>query len=170
MSLDEKDLQENDTLEEETLEQTEVEELDDEPDYDTLKAERDDLKKRVSEESAKKLHWKNKATKTAEAKKEPSSRFNKEESDLESRLERQDLRLDGYSIEEVDYLMKNGGKEAVKDKFVMAAIQKLREQDKAEKAVVSSKASGSNMLKGLTEEQIQNMSAAELEKKILAGK
>ena len=52
----------------------------------------------------------------------------------------------------------------------MAAIEKRREQSKAEEAAATSKSKGGGMLKGLTDEQISKMSASELEEKIQSGK
>lgn len=176
-------MQENETPEEETLEETTDEEQvddeqaeDDEPDYDTLKAERDALKKELAANSAKALHWKNKAdkiaAKKAEAKKSPgqTNDSNSSESDLELKLERLELKQEGFNDEEVNYLMKNGGKVATDDKFVMAAIEKLREQSKAEAAVAKSSSTGSGVLKNVTPDQLEKMSSKELEEKILSGK
>lgn len=78
-----------------------------------------------------------------------------------------DLRLDGFKKDEVEFIMKNGGRKALEDQtsFVSIALNTKREQRKAEEA-----ASKTNDNVGLTEverkytpEQLKSMSAEELE-------
>ncbi len=58
--------------------------------------------------------------------------------------ERLELRLDGYSKEEVDYIMANGGSKVLGDKnsFTAIAINTRREQKKAEEAASQTSNSG----------------------------
>lgn len=78
-----------------------------------------------------------------------------------------DLRLDGYSKSEVDFILKNGGRKAIEDpnSFVSLAIKTHKEQQRAEQeASKTSTSGGTETVKGYTPEQIANMSAKELEK------
>lgn len=84
--------------------------------------------------------------------------------ELSERLERQDIRIAGYSEDETDYIMKNGGKSALQDKFVMAAINSLREQKKAEDAMVTGDTAKSEIEKKVSKDQFAGMSGDEMEK------
>ncbi len=78
-----------------------------------------------------------------------------------------DLRLDGYSKEEVAWIMKNGGRKALEDKnsFTAIAINTKREQTKAEQAAsqVTDTSGQSEIERKYTKEQLGNMSVKELE-------
>lgn len=76
-----------------------------------------------------------------------------------------DLRLDGYSKEEVKFIMNNGGRKALQDDpFVKVAIEQIRTQKKAEQAVPDIDTGKSEIERKYTAEQLQNMSADELYK------
>lgn len=82
-------------------------------------------------------------------------------------LEKLNLRQDGYSKEEVDFIMRNGGANAVTDEFVTAGIKALRDQ-KA-KATRSEEAnpsisSKSPIMRKYNEDQLRDMPTEELEK------
>lgn len=83
---------------------------------------------------------------------------------VSERLDRIDLKTEGYSDEEVDFLMKLGGKKALEDKRVKAGIDTLRQQAKAEAATVDTDTAKSDIEKKYTHEQLKGMSASELEK------
>lgn len=79
-----------------------------------------------------------------------------------------DLRLDGYSKPEVEFILRNGGRKELDDKnsYVAIALNTKREQERAER-----EASKTTDTSGMTEverkyttEQLKNMTAAELEK------
>lgn len=83
---------------------------------------------------------------------------------VSERLDRMDLRTEGYSAEEVDFLMKMGGKKALEDKRVKAGIEALRQQAKAEAATVDTDSAKSDVEKKFTHDQLKGMSSSELEK------
>ena len=78
-----------------------------------------------------------------------------------------DLRLDGYSKKEVEWIMKNGGRVVLDDpnSLVSIAIKAQREQAKAEQAAsqVASTSGLSEIERQHTSEQLKNMSLKELE-------
>lgn len=79
--------------------------------------------------------------------------------------ETMELRLSGYTEKEAEYLMKNGGKKALEDEYVLAAINVKREQTKAEAASVDTASSNkSDIERKYTPEQLSAMSVEELEK------
>jgi hypothetical protein len=75
-----------------------------------------------------------------------------------------DLRLDGYTKEEVKFIMNNGGRKSLEDPFVKVAIEKNREQRKAEQAIPEMESGKSEVERKYTQEQLSKMSADELYK------
>ena len=79
-----------------------------------------------------------------------------------------DLILGGYSKEETKFILANGGRKVLEDKnsFVSIAVNTKREQRKTEEAVTQTSNKGfvSHGGKNYTQEQLNNMSSAELEK------
>lgn len=76
-----------------------------------------------------------------------------------------DLRLDGYTREEVAFIMKNGGRKSLEENtFVKVAIEKIREQKKAEQAIPDDTSGKSDIERKYTPEQLKNMSSADLKK------
>lgn len=84
-------------------------------------------------------------------------------SNADERFERLELRTEGYNSEEVDFLMRNGGRQALDDKIVMAGIDSIRKQTKSQSATPS--ASGrSPIYQRFTAQDLRNMPLDELEK------
>jgi hypothetical protein len=76
-----------------------------------------------------------------------------------------DLRLDGYSKDEVKFIMNNGGRKALEDNtFVKVAIEQIRTQKKAEAAIPDMDSGKSDIERKYTQEQLSKMSAEELYK------
>lgn len=79
-----------------------------------------------------------------------------------------DLRLDGYSKKEVEWIMQNGGRKSLEDpnSLVSIAIKAQREQTKAEAAAsaVADTSGLSEIERKYTPEQLKSMSVKELEK------
>lgn len=74
-----------------------------------------------------------------------------------------DLRLDGYTKDEVAFIMKNGGRKSLEgDPFVKVAIEKIREQRKAEQAIPDTNSEKSEVERKYTKEQLSKMSTEEL--------
>jgi hypothetical protein len=106
-----------------------------------------------------------KAEDALKAKSEPAPKESVDtDSKVMERLDRIDLKTEGYNDEEIDFLMKLGGKKALEDKRVKAGIDVLRQQAKAENATVDSDSAKSDIEKKHTPDQLKNMSVAELEK------
>jgi hypothetical protein len=78
-----------------------------------------------------------------------------------------DLRLEGYSKKEVEWIMKNGGRKELEDptSYTSIAIKAQREQTKAEQAAsqVADISGLSEIERKYTQEQLKNMSIKELE-------
>ena len=73
---------------------------------------------------------------------------------------------EGYSREDVDFIIKNGGKEALAqpDSYVSVALKAKQEQRRAEEAAAQTGKSGFGEIeRQYTPEQLKNMSAKELE-------
>ncbi len=82
--------------------------------------------------------------------------------------ERLELRLDGYSKEEVGFIMNNGGRKSIEDKtsYVSIALNAKREQARAENAAsqTADTSTMSEVERKFTPEQLKNMKASDLEK------
>ena len=81
------------------------------------------------------------------------------------RLERLELKVDGYSEQEIDFILKNGGKEATGDEMVSSAIEAKRAKDKSEDATPEG-SSKSPIFKRFTQDDLNKMSLEDLEKHI----
>ena len=78
--------------------------------------------------------------------------------DRDYRDEVYDLRLDGYSRDEAQFIMKNGGRKSLEENtFVKVAIEKIREQKNAEKAIPDVDSGKSDIERKYTTEQLQKM-------------
>lgn len=78
--------------------------------------------------------------------------------------ERMELKTDGYSEKEVEFIQKNGGRAAIDDPFVKSAIESMRNQKKAEEAQVATDAPKSDIEKQYTDQQLREMKTEDLEK------
>lgn len=79
------------------------------------------------------------------------------------KLERMELRLDGYSKEEVDEIMELGGTKVLGSKFVQSAIKAMRAEKKSASADTNFSAK-SPVFKKYTQEDLSKMSSVELAK------
>lgn len=77
-------------------------------------------------------------------------------------LERSRLRDKGYKKETVDFIMRNGGENALDDPHVAKTVESMREQSDAEDAADVDTSSKSDKHRDLTEEEINSMSAEEM--------
>lgn len=79
------------------------------------------------------------------------------------KLERMELKLDGYSSDEVEAIMDLGGSKALSNPIVKGAIEQMRNKSKSENAnqALNSK---SPVYKKFTQDDLGKMSSAELEK------
>ena len=79
------------------------------------------------------------------------------------KFERMELRLDGYSKEEVDEIMELGGTKVLGSKFVQSAIKAMRAEKKSASADTNFSAK-SPVFKKYTQEDLSKMSSTELAK------
>jgi len=79
------------------------------------------------------------------------------------RIQRLELKVDGYTDREVDFILKNGGRDALKDELVQAAITSMRDKRKSEEASQSI-GTKSPIYKRHTLDELKAMPTAELEK------
>lgn len=116
------------------------------------------------EEANKKLYARLK--KAEQVKKEaPAPKITNNPGDMED--ERLELRLQGYSKEDVGFIMQNGGSAVLEDKnsLVSIAINAKREQARAEEAAdqTTNTTGMSEVERKYTPAQLKNMTAKELE-------
>lgn len=127
-------------------------------DYNELASKNKELYARL-----KKVEAKAKEVKLAPAEK-ASIKSADSDSNITERLDRIELQTKGYADSEVDFILRNGGKKALDDEFVKAAIETKRQQAKAENATVDTDSAKSDIEKKYTQDQLKEMSVADLEK------
>ena len=66
--------------------------------------------------------------------------------------------------EAIDFIMKNGGEEALKNPYIKKTIENMLEQKRAEAAQVAEDSQKSDFERKMTKEQMKGMSSEELEK------
>lgn len=82
----------------------------------------------------------------------------------EQRLERLELRQEGYSTDVIDNIMELGGREALKNPLVKNAVSNLVEQEKTEAASEVTGASQSSTRSNVTIDELKGMSSKEMAK------
>ena len=85
-------------------------------------------------------------------------------SPVEEKLERLELKTEGFSDEEIEFIKPYGGKKALENPYIKTALETIREKRKAESAVVDVDTNKSDIEKKFTTEQLQNLPLDELEK------
>lgn len=83
---------------------------------------------------------------------------------IQKQIARLELKTEGYSEESISFLEKVGGKEALADPHVKAAIESIQEQKRAEKAAVGNETAKSEIERKFSPEEIAQMSPEELYK------
>jgi hypothetical protein len=89
-----------------------------------------------------------------------------EDSNADERFERLELKTEGYSKEEIDFIMQNGGSKVLETKennLVLDAIEASRKKKKSQDATPSG-TNKSPVYQRYTEQDLKNMSLSELEK------
>lgn len=99
--------------------------------------------------------------KTETPKVEPQENINQKM--LDERLDRLELTQQGYSPDEIEFIMRYGGKQVIEDPIVKAAIQTIRDQKKSEAATPEG-SGGSPIFQKHTTDQLKNMTSEQLEK------
>jgi len=90
-------------------------------------------------------------------------RSDSSDNDIQEKFERLELKTDGYSDDEVDWLMGIGGKSALKNKFTVRTIEAMRREAKSKDANPPI-AAKSPIYKKHTKDELEKMSVEELEK------
>lgn len=82
------------------------------------------------------------------------------------RMDRLELKIDGYSDSEIDFIIKHGGKAALENEFVKAAIESTRAKAEAARKAQDATPSGTNspIYRKFSQADLNNMSVEELEK------
>lgn len=75
--------------------------------------------------------------------------------------QKMELKVEGYNDEEVDLIMKNGGKAALEDKYIKTAIEAVRTQKAAESAMLGNEGGKSSPGSGFSPNEFAKLSAEE---------
>lgn len=89
---------------------------------------------------------------------------NSSNSEYDSRIERLELKQEGYSDSVIDSIMELGGKKVLKNPIVSSAVQGLVAQERNETASSVDGASQSSTRTKVSIDELKNMSVAEMEK------
>lgn len=120
----------------------------------------------LSKADFKKLNYKAKAYDATKSQHKETKTPRQEEYSSE-RLDRLELKADGYSSEEIDAIMDLGGIKSLEKPLVQKAIKAMRAEQKSNEAKVSPN-SKSPVYKKFTQEDLNKMSSEEMEK-VLRG-
>lgn len=82
----------------------------------------------------------------------------------DERFERLELKTEGFTDEEIEFIKPYGGKKALDNPYIKTALETMREKHKAENAVVDVDTNKSDIEKKFTEDQLRNLPLDELEK------
>jgi len=102
--------------------------------------------------------------KLKEAKTPSAPARNNDDSDVRSQLARLELKTEGYSEDAIAFIQKNGGRDALNDPYVTAAVKAIQEQKSAEQAIVANETTKSDIERKFTPEEINAMSPEEMYK------
>lgn len=80
-----------------------------------------------------------------------------------------ELKTDGYSSDEISFILKNGGRGALNDPFVKSAIERSREERKVTESVAMNVSSKSAIERKYSPADLQAMSADDMEA-VLSGR
>lgn len=158
----------NDELQDSNL----VEETIQEPEIELTNSESEDpetLKAKIAELEEKNKQLYARVKKTDKPVKEQSKEnltTNKSSSEppvTRAEIERLELKTEGYTTDEVDFLMQNGGRQALKNEIAMAGIEAMRKKRKSVEATPSGTGK-SAVYQKYTAQDLRKMSAEDLEK------
>lgn len=164
---------ENNDLQQEAVESqvdTETQSDVDLPDYDTLAERVKQLEKDNKTLYAKKQHSDEKLRKIAGSLTNESENPPVKQEVSDDKYERLELKVEGYSDDEIDLINELGGKKALKNPILKKAVEDYRSEQKLAKATDIKSSGGSGKEKVYTDSDLREMSTADLEKKIQAGK
>lgn len=120
-----------------------------------------------------KEYWENKVNKLEETNKKlyarlkspsPNKPLGQAVAPSDERFERLELKTEGFTDEEIEFIRPYGGKKALDNPYIKTAIDTMREKRKAESAVVDVDTNKSDIEKKFTEDQLRNLPLDELEK------
>lgn len=156
-----------DTPEQEEILQEDIQiDLQEEDPNDSIRNEFEELRKRQIqlEEQNKKLYARAKKSEEKLKSIDPMESHNEETTiNEDERWQKIDLRLEGYDPDETDFIIRNGGKEALDNKFVQAAISQMRAQKRSKQATPSG-GNRSPIERKYSQDQLMSMPTEELEK------
>lgn len=113
--------------------------------------------KKQLEETNKKLYARLKTS-------QPNKQLGQAVSPSDERFERLELKTEGFTDEEIEFIKPYGGKKALENPYIKTALETIREKRKAESAVVDVDTNKSDIEKKYTDEQLKNLPLDELEK------
>jgi len=139
---------ENDTIQELELDQNETVDIEESSNDDV------DYKALYEAEKAKATKLKRKLYSREDAK-EPTKTITKPDEKWKERLE---LKVEGYDDDAIEFIQKNGGKEALKNPYITAAIEQIKTQKAAEAAMLGEQGQKSSIEKRFSPQEFARLS------------
>lgn len=90
----------------------------------------------------------------------PQTLINKQPSD-EKWKQRMELKVEGYDDEAIDFLLKNGGKKALENQYIVAAVDAMKTKKAAEAAILGGEGQKSSVEKRFTPGEFSRLSSEE---------
>lgn len=127
-----------------------------------LEALNKQLYARLKKTEAELKEIKEKGSKSPAPRKKKQAEESKESTD--DSIARLELKVEGYSPEEIDFIQEHGGKKALENPIVKRVLGEMKEERQAEAAQVTSSSNKSEFERKYSTEDLRNMSTEELEK------
>lgn len=87
----------------------------------------------------------------------------------DERFERLELKTEGYTSDEINFILKNGGRQALEDPYVKMAIDTAREERKTAESIAMNVSSKSAIERKYSQAELASMSADDMEA-VLTGR
>jgi hypothetical protein len=150
-------------MENETNQEFELETIETEVDTDSIEevdTPTTDYKALYEEERKKKNKYKNRLLSLTASEKPKSEPITKTRSD-DSWKARMELKVEGYDDEAIDFILKNGGKKALENPYVVQAVEAIKTKKVAEAATLGDQGQKSGIEKRFTPQEFAKLSSEE---------
>ena len=153
-------------MENETNQELELDTIETEVEAENQQDDQTDYKALYEEARRERNKYKNKLLGLTKSEK-PKSDITNNPSD-NSWKARMELKVDGYDDEAIDFILKNGGRKALENKYVVSAIEVIKTKKQAEQATLDEQGQKSGIEKRFTPQEFAKLSSDE-QLKVLSG-
>jgi len=151
-------------MENETNQDFELDTIETEVETDSIEevdTDTTDYKALYEEERKKKNKYKNKLLSITSTEKPKSEPITKTRSTDDSWKARMELKVEGYDDEAIDFILKNGGKKALENQYVVQAVEAIKTKKIAEAATLGEQGQKSGIEKRFSQQEFAKLSSEE---------